>query len=90
MKNDAESKGAEEAPISGTLGTESGRGVVSMRISWLNLRGEGLVVMLDLGEELGITEAVLRTSWGEWEGSMGLGECGGGGGWWWELELERL
>lgn len=37
MKKEAESRGAEEAPISGTLGMESGRGVVSMRTSWLNL-----------------------------------------------------
>ena len=37
MKNDAESKGAEEAPISETLGMESGRGVVSRRTAWLNL-----------------------------------------------------
>lgn len=40
MKKDAESRGAEEAPISGTLGTESGRGVVSIRTAWLNLRVE--------------------------------------------------
>ena len=40
MKKLADSKGAEEEPISGTLGTESGRGVVSMRTDWLNLCGE--------------------------------------------------
>jgi len=43
MKNEAESRGAEEAPISGTLGTESGRGVVSIRTDWLKLGGEVLV-----------------------------------------------
>lgn len=37
MKKDALSRGAEEEPISGTFGTESGRGVVSMRTDWLKL-----------------------------------------------------
>jgi len=37
MKKDAESRGAEEAPISRTLGMELGRGVVSRRTAWLNL-----------------------------------------------------
>ena len=39
MKYAALSKGAELAPISGTLGMESGRGVVSRRTFWLNLWG---------------------------------------------------
>lgn len=37
MKKEAESRGAELAPISETLGMSSGRGVVSMRTCWLNL-----------------------------------------------------
>ena len=40
MKNEADNRGAEEAPISGTEGTESGRGVVSRRTCWLSLGGE--------------------------------------------------
>lgn len=40
MKNEAESSGADVAPISLTGGTESGSGVVSMRTCWLNLRCE--------------------------------------------------
>jgi len=48
MKNEAESRGAEEAPTSATLGTESGRGVVSMRTSWLNLYSGMLVCVLRL------------------------------------------
>lgn len=44
MKNEAERRGADEAPISSTLGMESGSGVVSMRTCWLKLfevRGVG-------------------------------------------------
>ncbi len=41
MKKDALRRGADEAPISGTEGTEGGRGVVSRRTAWLNLKGEG-------------------------------------------------
>lgn len=44
MKNEAERRGADEAPISSTLGMESGNGVVSMRTCWLKLfevRGMG-------------------------------------------------
>lgn len=37
MKKEAESRGAELAPSSLTLGIESGRGVVSMSCSRLNL-----------------------------------------------------
>jgi len=37
IKNEALRRGAEEAPISGTLGMEGGRGVVSMRTCWLKL-----------------------------------------------------
>ena len=37
MKYAALSRGADEDPISGTLGIESGSGVVSMRTFWLNL-----------------------------------------------------
>ena len=37
MKYAALSNGAELAPSSATLGMLSGRGVVSMRTSWLNL-----------------------------------------------------
>ena len=37
MKKEAESRGAELAPISWTLGMSSGSGVVSMRTCWLNL-----------------------------------------------------
>lgn len=37
MKKDADIKGAELAPSSLTLGTESGRGVVSISTCWLNL-----------------------------------------------------
>jgi hypothetical protein len=81
MKNDAESKGAEEAPISGTLGTESGRGVVSMRISWLNLRGEGLVVMLDLGGGVGNYRGCLADILG------GVGGFNGFGGMWWRWRM---
>lgn len=43
MKKEALSRGAEEEPISSTLGMESGRGVVSMRTCWLNL-GRGVSV----------------------------------------------
>ena len=43
MKKDAERRGAEEEPTSSTLGTESGRGVVSRRTVWLNLE-DGLLV----------------------------------------------
>ena len=39
MKKEAESNGAELAPISCTLGMSSGSGVVSTRTCWLNLRG---------------------------------------------------
>ena len=39
MKKAAESRGADEDPISGTLGIDSGRGVVSMRVCWLKLGG---------------------------------------------------
>jgi hypothetical protein len=38
MKNEAESRGAELAPTSWTLGMLSGRGVVSISVCWLNLR----------------------------------------------------
>jgi hypothetical protein len=38
MKNEAESRGAELAPTSWTLGMSSGRGVVSISVCWLNLR----------------------------------------------------
>ena len=37
MKKAALRRGADEEPISGTLGMESGSGVVSMRTFWLNL-----------------------------------------------------
>ena len=33
-------RGAEDVPISSTLGIEEGMGVVSMRTCWLNLRSE--------------------------------------------------
>ena len=50
MKKAALSSGADEAPTSSTLGTESGRGVVSMRTVWLNLRlGGGLAWWFSLG-----------------------------------------
>lgn len=38
MKKLAESNGAELAPISVTGGMSAGRGVVSMRVAWLNLQ----------------------------------------------------
>ena len=37
MKYEAESKGAEEAPTSGTGGMESGKGVVSNKTCWFIL-----------------------------------------------------
>ena len=68
MKKEALSKGAEEAPISGTLGTESGRGVGSRRTVWLNLWG---------GRE-GVD--FWGKGWGGERGRAGEGEGGGGGG----------
>jgi hypothetical protein len=38
MKKEAERRGAEEAPTSVTAGMEAGRGVVSTKTVWLNLR----------------------------------------------------
>lgn len=64
MKKAALSKGAEEAPISGTLGTEEGRGVGSRRTVWLNLWGVSF-----FGE---------RGGGGGREREEGRGEGGGG------------
>ena len=72
MKKDAERRGAEEAPISLTLGTESGSGVVSIRPAEVNLWNRSKQEELERGS---LEPRGKRREWG------GYGSRGGGLEW---------